>query len=136
MKKKRRSYIRLFSIPEIANRAIAMLMETPPVPYRVIADKLGCDRSSVVYFHKKKIKEGLTLENFNGVKVEIFGGKKAVQIEIINIGKNYKDYFKKYIKKRDKEQAKQMKKAKKVIDKLHKTRDDSGIDYSDEVWDF
>lgn len=136
MKKKKRSYIKLFNIPEIANRALAMLSEKPPQPYSVIASKLGCDRSSVIYFHKKKIREGISLQNFNGVKVEIIGGVKPPEPENINIGKDYKDYLKKYIKRRDKEQLKQMKIARKTIDKVHKNRIDIGVDFEFDIWDF
>lgn len=134
--KKKRSYIKLFSIPEIATRALAMLAETPPQPYSVIASKLGCDRSSVIYFHKKKLAEGITLKNFNGVKVEIIGGPKPLPPENVNIGKDYKDYLKKYVKKRDKLQVKNMKKARKTIDKLHKTRIDYGVDFEFDLWEF
>lgn len=136
MKKKKRSYIKLFNIPEIANRALAMLAENPPQPYSVIASKLGCDRSSVIYFHKKKIKEGISLKNFNGVKVEIIGGVQLPKPEVVNIGKDYKDYLKKYTKERDRNQAKQMKKARKTIDKIHKNRIDIDIDFEFDIWDF
>lgn len=136
MKKQKRSYIKLFNIPEIANRALAMLAENPPQPYSMIASKLGCDRSSVIYFHKKKIREGITLENFNGVKVEIFGGSTPPAPEVFNSGKDYKDYLKKYIKKRDRLQTKQMKQARKTIDKVHKNRIDIGVDFEVDFWDF
>ena len=98
-KQQKRTYIKLFNIPEIAQRAMKMLSENPPRSYSYIANKLGCDRSSVIHFHKKKIKEELSLNNFNGVKIELIGGS---QPEVINIGQDYKDYCKKYIKKRDK----------------------------------
>ncbi len=136
MKKKRKSYIRLFSIPHIAERAVAMLLEIPPRPYNVIANKLGCDRSSVRNFHKKKLREWAALKNFNGVKVEIIGSVKKAEPEVVNIGKDYKDYLKKYIKKRDKQQAKRMKSAKKTLDKVKKNRQDDGVDYDFELWDF
>lgn len=136
MKKNKKSYTKIFSIPDVAERTLAMLLKVPPVPYSLIAEKLGCHRSSVIYFHKKKIKEGLTLNNFNGVKVEILGGTKKVAVDVINTGKNYKDYLKGYVKKRDKIQLTRMKSAKKTIDKIKKKRKSDGLDIDLDMWDF
>lgn len=134
--KKKKTYIKLFNIPDVANRALAMLAENPPQTYSEIASKLGCDRSSVIHFHKKKIQENLDLKNFNGVQIEIIGGIKPQPPEVLNTGREYKDYFKKYSKQRDKLQAKQMKKAKQVIDKIHKKRTNIDVVFDFEIWDY
>lgn len=134
--KKKKSYIKLFNIPSVAKQAIAMLSENPPRSYGAIAEKLGCDRSSVIHFHKNKIKDGITLNNFNGVKVEIIGGVQVLEPEVINVGRNYKDYLKKYKKEVSKIRVKNMQKAKKTIASLRKTREDNGIDYDFDIWEF
>lgn len=137
MKKKKKSFIKLFNIPSVANRALSMLAENPPQSFSVIASKLGCDRSSVIYFYKKKIKEGISLENFNGVKVELIGGIQPVKLEVINIGGQYKDYLKKYEKQKKKEQNIQMRIARKTIAKVRKERKKNGTDQlSMDIWDW
>lgn len=134
MKKKRKTYIKLFNIPNIALQAMTMLSEIPPRSYSEIAEKLGCDRSSVVHFHKKKIKEALTLENFNGVSVELFGGVKPQQIEVLNTGKDYKSYLKRYKKETVKLQRNNMKVAEKTIKKLKRCRGEDELFTDFDIW--
>lgn len=132
MKKKKRRYIRLFSIPEKAEKAKKMILAG--YVYGAIAKKLGCDRTSVIYFHKKWILEQETLKNFNGVLVEITP-KYGIQEDEVNEGSNYKDYLSKYDKERKKLQSKNMVKAKKTIAKVKKYRIKNHLEDM-EVWDY
>lgn len=107
---KKVGFLKLFRKEENVNKAIYLLKLG--YSYTRIGKVLGCDRTSVIYFHKKKIKEGILKEN---------KPKKCVKKK-----RNYKSYLKEYKEKTKQREKKRMDQAKKTIAEVRKKRKEMG----------
>lgn len=110
--KKKRSFVKLFNDKENVKKAIMMI--NTGNSYRCIGKELGCDKSAVIAFHKRKIKEGIIFKDFGKIK------RKSK--EKINTGMSYAEYLAEDDAKNVKIRAKNMRKARKTIDGLIKNR--------------
>lgn len=135
---KKRGFVKLFSIEENVEKAIFLI--NAGKTYKVIGQILGCDKSSVIAFHQRKINEGFKFKDFRGKKAKLRkklveeGGFNDENEEKINPGRDYSDYLAEYIAKRNVLQAKLMKKARKTIEKVEKMRVEYGIDKAEDMF--
>jgi hypothetical protein len=125
LENKKCKVFRLFKIKENSDLAIQLIKYG--LTYGTIGKILGCDRTSVVSFHRRKINEGV----FPKVQINInplivIGGSFGIDLlpcEKMNEGKNsYSDYLKGYKTQAKTSHLERMAKAKETIDNLHKWR--------------
>jgi hypothetical protein len=139
LKNKKCKVFRLFKIKDTSDLAIQLIKYG--LTYGTIGKILGCDRTSVVSFHNRKIKEGIFPKG--QVKISptiIVGGSIAIDSlprENFNCGKDsYSDYLKGYKTKAKIAQTERMAEAKKTINNLHKWRTKNGLNIKGEDYYF
>lgn len=144
----RHGYVRLFRFQENTDKAIELIRLG--FSYSDIGIVLGCDRTSVMSFHRRKIRDGVDFGMFDGQRSQLkkrlsncedvektkeellrdtikFNNVEEDTGEIINQGKSYEEYLEDYKKEISEIQKERMEKAKEVIEGLRKWRKENNI---------
>ena len=136
MSPRRRHYVRLFS--NIYNVDLAIRLLNLGYTPGFVAEKLHCDRSSVISFQERKEKEGVYFKKFRhrrgtekvpkkGEPPLIIIPMKKKDVEKINPGKDgYSDYLKQYNAEIKALQDERMDHARRVIQELREKKREEG----------
>lgn len=134
IKKIRTPFVKLFSDPVNVKNAIAYI--NMGYTFKNISQLLRCDRTTILAFYRKKVKEGIIQPR--GDTKELKQIKKYEYDEKINPGKSYKDYLNPVLKKENKEKEKRMLAAQETLKKLHEERakrcDDCYVDFYEDYY--
>lgn len=124
IKKIRTPFVKLFSDPVNVKNAIAYI--NMGYTFKNISQLLRCDRTTILAFYRKKVKEGIIQPRGNTKELKQI--KRYECDENINPGKSYKDYLNPVLKKENKEKEKRMLAAQETLKKLHEERAKRGED--------